>query len=123
MKRLIAVLIGTVLSTPPLSSEEQLRESGYGLDKNHAIRVADLDAPTGPAKERAYLDKLSGPNGELVIYRRLGSCCSEMRQDLPFFEIDIYEVSYEDAGYSVELYINMYESGELKAPDGFVFTP
>lgn len=66
----------------------------------------------GPARERAYLDNLRGPEGQTITYERLGSTSTT---DVI---LDIYEVSY--AGLEpIHLYIDMYNYEAPQAPVGF----
>lgn len=87
-------------------------DATYGYTKENAIKVAG-DWMEGPARERAYLDSLCGPDGEKVSYQRTGS--------EPFEEtiLDRYEVTYEGANKTFVLYIDMYEFEPLMAPIGF----
>lgn len=91
-------------------------DSTYGYSPDNPIRVGG-DAFGGPPRERAYLDSLSGPNGEAISYYREGS--------IYYVDtiLDIYHVSY-DGSNSVVLYIDEYSYQELMAPVGFVcWTP
>ena len=51
------------------------QETGYGYSKNDPILVGGLPGETLPAKERHYLRRLKGPNGESLAFFRAGSCC------------------------------------------------
>jgi len=44
----------------------------YGFEQPNPVKVGG-DAFGGPARERAYLDVLLGPNGEPIAYERSGS--------------------------------------------------
>ena len=84
----------------------------YGYTEDNPIRVGG-DAWDGPPRERAYLNSLSGPDGEPVSYVRLRS--------LPYDDtiLDEYEVKYAGAS-PVILYIDEYSYEELMAPVGFL---
>ena len=91
-------------------------DSTYGYSKDNAIKVGG-DAWDGPPRERAYLDSLSGPNGEPVSYVRTGSL--EYGDTI----LDAYQVSYSGAA-PVILYIDEYAYEGLMAPSGFIcWTP
>jgi hypothetical protein len=83
----------------------------YGYSKDNPIKVGG-DWFDGPARERAYLDSLSGPNGETVSYERIGS--------IPHGDtiLDEYAVTYN--GTTVTLYLDEYAFEELLAPTGLV---
>ena len=84
----------------------------YGYTMENAIRVGDGgDLFGGPARERAYLDNLRGPNGEPISYERAGS--------LNYEDTILDEYVITGLGTSVKLYIDIYTFEELKAPAGF----
>ena len=85
-------------------------DATYGYSKDNPIKVGG-DAFGGPSRERAYLDSLSGPNGEAVSYERTGS--------LGYGDtiLDIYQITY--AGTTKTLYIDEYSYETLMAPLGF----
>ena len=84
----------------------------YGYTKENAIRVGDGgEIFGGPARERAYLDNLRGPNGEPISYEREGS--------LNFEDSILDEYAITGLGTPVRLYIDIYKFEELKAPAGF----
>lgn len=86
------------------------KDSTYGYSMDNPIKVGG-DAFGGPSRERAYLDNLLGPSGQLIGYNRLGS--------MPYGDtiLDAYQIS--GLNKSVTLYIDEYSFAELKAPVGF----
>jgi hypothetical protein len=94
----------------------------YGYSEKPPIKVAGL-ADSGPLCEKAYLERLTGPNGEKILYTRKGSCCEFKTKNSPFGSglLDMYEVTYRGLGKTVILYLNMYDPAdkELKAPASF----
>ena len=87
-------------------------DTTYGYTKENAIRVGDGgDFFGGPARERAYLDNLRGPNGEPISYERTGS--------LNFEDTILDEYVITGLATSVTLYLDIYKLEELKAPIGF----
>ena len=88
----------------------------YGYTHKKPIKTGSI------AKERHFLNALKGPNGEKVVYLRKGSCCSFKSKAAAFGEgmLDVYEVWYK-GGKPVSLYLNGYDSEELKCPVGFTF--
>lgn len=98
---------------------------GFGRSPETPILVGGLSGQSGPASERAYLDRLRGPNGEAVTYERNGSCCPFPTENSPFGDaglLDVYEVRYEGARRPIILYLNMYDPAPdtLRAPEGFI---
>lgn len=91
-------------------------ETTYGYHPKDPIRVGN-----GPDGERAYLEALRGPEGQLVVSRRLGSCC-EFETPNGFQGVgllDVYEVTYEGLDEPARLYLDMYDADEVRAPEGF----
>lgn len=84
----------------------------YGYSQGNPVKVGG-DWLEGPARERAYLDSLSGPNGEVVSYERRGS------MDHGSTILDIYQVTYTGSD-PVTLYLDEYNYAELMAPLGFI---
>jgi len=99
----------------------QSNDSSYGYKEKNPIKVGGFD--NGPSNERNYLNSLTGPNGEKVLFYRNGSCCQFNTKNSPFGSgmLDIYSVYYEGIKDTAKLYINMYDKGVLKAPVGFKF--
>ena len=93
--------------TCPVSTDDT-----YGYTQENAIRVGDGgELFGGPARERAYLDNLRGPNGEPLSYERTGS--------LNFEDTILDEYVISGLATPVTLYIDVYKFEELKAPVGF----
>ena len=82
----------------------------YGFTEANPIRVGG-DFLEGPARERAYLDNLLGPNGEILAYERDGSISSGDTI------LDVYHIT--GANIDVVLYIDEYRYEPLQAPYGF----
>lgn len=82
----------------------------YGYTEANPIKVGGgfMD---GPARERAYLDNLLGPNGESLSYVREGSMPSGDTI------LDVYRVTGD--GLDVTLYLDEYTYSPLQAPVGF----
>jgi hypothetical protein len=93
--------------TCPVATDDR-----YGYTKENAIRVGDGgELFGGPARERAYLDNLRGPNGEPITYERTGS--------LNFEDTILDEYLITGLGTPVTLYLDIYKFEELKVPVGF----
>lgn len=103
---------------PPITINGVSDDATYGYKEANAIKVGG-----GPARERAYLNLLRGPNGEPVRYSRDGSCCpfETPRGLLGGGMLDIYSVWIGESKDPVKLYINMYDYEQPKAPKGFTY--
>ena len=99
--------LGADAGSCPISSDV-----AYGYTKDNPIKVGG-DVFGGPARERAYLDHLRGPDGQTITYQRLGSTGHGGTN------LDMYEVSYNGLADPILLYIDMYVFEEPSAPVGF----
>ncbi|MFD2517612.1 2-dehydro-3-deoxyphosphooctonate aldolase [Salinimicrobium flavum] len=93
----------------------------YGLTPENPVEVGGVKDSEGPLNERRYLNALTGPNGEKISYFRAGSCCPVNSENgfMGKAMLDNYRVSWENSKDTVSIFINMYDSGKLKAPFGF----
>ncbi|MDJ1500864.1 hypothetical protein [Xanthocytophaga agilis] len=106
-----------LLDSSTISLTAVSEDSSYGYTEKNPIQTGG-----GAAGERRYLNALTGPNGETVTYVRLGSCCAFKTPNGIINNtglLDKYEVRYEGLNKSVILYLNMYDTGEMKAPVNF----
>ncbi len=91
----------------------------YAFTQTNPVKVGGVTE--GPMNERRFLNALTGPNGEKVSYFRAGSCCHFSTPN--GFDgvglLDRYRVFYEGSKDTVDIYINMYDKGDLKIPVGF----
>jgi hypothetical protein len=94
----------------------------YGYTEKNAVKVGGNSDSNGPKNERRFLNALLGPNGEQVTYFRAGSCChfktpNGMIDNMGL--LDQYRVSWVGSKDTVNLYLNMYDKGNLLIPIGF----
>ena len=92
----------------------------YGYTEKYPIMVGGIIE--GPINQRRFLNALTGPKGEQISYRRLASCCPFYTKNALFDNsgrLDKYQITYEGLEAPIILYINMYDSDELKVPVGF----
>ena len=127
MKKLLFILSLFFLAacgTPRDAQIEEQVERNFGFDPRHPIVVGGDDLQAGPQNEQDYLNNLSGPNGEVITYTRLGSCCEFKTENgiLGGGMLDKYEVTYEGLEEPLILYFNMYDPApeDLKVPEGLI---
>lgn len=98
-------------------------DTTYGLSPKNPIEVGGVKESEGPKNEIRFLNALAGPNGEKISFYRAGSCCPIESENDPFgfgsVMLDNYRVSWENSTDTVSIFINMYDSGPMKAPVGF----
>lgn len=93
----------------------------YAFTPKNPVKVGSDDGG-GPLNERRFLNALLGPNGEHVEYYRAGSCCPFKTPNGLLDNtglLDRYRVSWQGAKDTLDIYINMYDKGDLKIPVGF----
>ena len=89
----------------------------YGLVGDKPIMVGEKSV----SNQRRFISSLAGPNGELLIFHRRGSCCpykSEKGFGGTAF-VDVYEVMYDGLTEPILLYISFYDLEMLYIPKGF----
>lgn len=100
--------------TPPRCAVAE--DANYGYEAANPIRVGG-EPFEGPARQRAFLSNLRGPAGESVRFRRLGSV--PVGVNAVGGLLDLYEVIHSDLEASVRIYMDVYSTGDLRAPAGF----
>ena len=136
MRKIIGLIVVLFFATSCVSSQrtEQIEivndssqeniysvDETYGYSEKNPIQVGGFK--NGPIRESEYLNSLTGPNGEKVKYYRIGSCCpfETPNSDWGSGMLDKFRVTYKGLKKDLILYINMYDSDTLKAPNGFKF--
>lgn len=101
---------------------ETSTDKTYGYKHTNPVNVGGVKESSGPKNERRYLNALVGPNGEKVTYYRDGSCCN-FKTPNGMFEnmgvLDRYRVTWKGSTDTFDIYINMYDKGDLFIPLGF----
>lgn len=88
------------------------KPTGYGYTREEPIKVGG-----GPRAEHTYLQRLRGPQGQQLRYERRGS----VHAPPPVGGLlDMYEVTYDGLEKPLTLYLDMYHTEELRAPDGLL---
>ncbi len=96
-------------------------DKSYGYDKSNPIKVGGSKDSSGPRNERRFLNALLGPNGEDMKYFRTGSCCPFKTPNGLFDNtgmLDRYRLTWTGSSDTLNIYINMYDNGDLKIPVG-----
>jgi hypothetical protein len=93
----------------------------YGYTKDNPVKVGRKKKQSMSMGEYQFMNSLTGPNGEEISFKRLGSCC-------PFSTpngiidnsglLDRFELTYKVLKEPIVLYLNMYDPGVVKAPKG-----
>lgn len=124
MEKLFFLVLTLLLTTFSTAQETvQANNPDYGYSESDPIFVGGKDLNTGSGIEKAYLDQLTGPQGEPVSYKKTGTCCEFETENFGMGVLDIYQVYHKGLNKPVFLYLNIYEAGDgkLKYPQGFLW--
>lgn len=99
-------------------------EVKYGYTSEFPIKVGGREKGDYLLNQRRYLNALTGPSGEKVSYKLLGSCCYSKRDikgknQLTY--LDKVEISYEGNPQRFIVFIDTFENATMLAPKGFSF--
>lgn len=93
----------------------------YGFTESNPIKVGGVHQKEGPLNERRFLNALFGPNDKKMTYERAGSCCP-FNTPNGFINgggmLDRYRIVEIGSKDTLDIYINMYDKGDLKIPFG-----
>ncbi|MDX5347898.1 MAG: hypothetical protein LPJ89_02260 [Hymenobacteraceae bacterium] len=100
---------------------ERADDKTYGYNPSNPIKVGGSEESSGPKNQRRFLNALLGPNGEQIKYYRAGSCCpfktpNGLINNLGM--LDRYRISWTGSQDTLDIFINMYDKGDLKIPVG-----
>lgn len=93
----------------------------YAFTEYYPVNVGFTSIEDGENNQKRFLNALAGPNGEVISYKLLESCCPfpTSRTEMGAGMLDIYQVTYPGQIKPALLYINKFERGELMIPVGF----
>lgn len=96
-------------------------DSKYGFHEDFPVNVFYYSAKNDTINAHRFLNALTGPNGEPINFKKIDICCpyTTKNNSLGAGYIDIYEVSYQGLNKPLQLYINIFEPGEMMVPLGF----
>lgn len=93
----------------------------YAFTEYYPVNVGFTSVEDGENNEKRFLNALAGPNGEVISYTLLESCCPfpTTRTDMGAGMLDIFEITYNGLDKPIRIYLNKFERGELMIPIGF----
>lgn len=105
---------------PPAKLTKRSEDAMYGYTSDRPVVVGG-GFSGGKAATYSYLNALTGPEGQKVHYKRLGSCCSFETPNSPFGDsalLEKYEITYEGIAEPKQLYFNWYDDADPLIPVG-----
>ena len=99
---------------------EYSKDRKYGYDADYPANVFYVNAKDENLNAQRYLNALAGPNGEIITFTKIESCCPfpTKRTEIGAGLLDVYELKWEGQDKPINLYVNIYERGYLLVPIG-----
>lgn len=100
---------------------EQALDKSYAFSPSNPVKVGGVKESSGPLNERRFLNALLSPDGKPVKFFRAGSCCMFSTPNGLFGDsglLDMYRIYWDGSKDTLDIYINMYDKGDLKIPMG-----
>lgn len=96
-------------------------DKNYGYDQDYPVNLGFLPSKMADVSVQRYFGALSGPKGERVTYKKTDSCCPfpTKKDAMGAGLLDVYEITWEGLAKPKIIYVNTYEKGAVKAPQGF----
>jgi len=93
----------------------------YGYDQDYPVNIGFSAVSSGEINVKRYFGALAGPNGEAITYEKVDTCCPfpSPKNEMGAGIIDIYEVKWEGVKEPKRIHVNLYEKGQVLAPQGF----
>ena len=98
--------------------QEISTDKSYGFKPRKNIKVGSVK------NEYAFIAQLTGPNGEEITAKRLGSGWEVKSKNAPFggkVPLDKWEIRYEGLREPIFIYLNGYDYQKPKCPVGLSF--
>ena len=101
--------------------KEYASDAKYGYDKNYPINIFYRNTANDTINQKRFFNALTGPNGEVVFYEKVGVCCPFPSKNSVSGAalLDIYEVKWVGQKSPIKLYLNIYEKSPIMVPNGF----
>ncbi len=110
---------GSVIHIKEIAREE---EYGWTAGKPVGLGGYDSEIPgeTGLGRQQQYLNSLWGPEGEIIFYERIGTCCPFDMFGAPLDKgmLDVYALTWEGQAELKHLYLDRFREGPVRIPSG-----
>jgi hypothetical protein len=98
------------------------RRYGWTAEKPVGLGGFDSDLPgeTGFDRQQRFLNSLWGPEGEVIFYERIGTCCPFNLFGAPLDKgmLDVYSLTWEGQNNPEHLYLDRFREGTIQIPAG-----
>lgn len=128
IKLLLLIAASVLSSTVALGADpddkpiDTHQKDTYGISEKNPVMLGSKEGRSPAKVLYAYMDRLQGPKGEKVTYRRIETCC-EFDTPRGLFDgkgvLEVWEVTYEGLSKPAKLFLNVYDPGQMLSPVGF----
>ncbi|WP_299769377.1 hypothetical protein [uncultured Dokdonia sp.] len=105
---------------PFLDITEISKDATYGYSEKNPIMIGGKFT-NGASNQKRYFASLAGPNGEVVKFVRLGSCCGYKSDNAMLGGmalLDKYQLTYDGLKEPLIFYISFYDEEKAFVPKG-----
>lgn len=97
----------------------------YGYSPKHPIKLGVTSEYTSATYPEKYLQSITGPQGQTIVYERIKSCCffKTVNSDAAYQNVgvlEVYRVTYDGLSTPKILFLNFFDEGVAFAPQGFL---
>jgi len=100
------------------------RKTRYGWTSGNPVELGGFGATGGEEtvveRQIRYLNSLWGPNGELIYYEHVGTCCPFTHFGAPLDRgvLNVYALRWEGLAEPRHLFLDGFREGEVLIPKG-----
>ena len=104
--------------------EEIAREEEYGWTARKPVGLggyySEIPEETAFDRQQQYLNSLWGPEGKIIFYERIGTCCPFDLFGAPLDKgmLDVYALTWEGQAEPKHLYMDRFREGPILIPSG-----
>ncbi len=104
---------------------EYATDSNYGYNEDYPINIGFLTENYAEVQVKAYLNALVQKDGSKIEFKRIDDCCPfpTKTNSLGVGTLWVYEFYLKNDSKPKNLYINIYERGEIVCPKGLLINP
>ncbi len=100
------------------------RKAGYGWSHRNPVATGGFAAPPGGEtiieRQIRYLNSLWGPEGQIIFYEYVGTCCPFTHYGAPLDRgvLNVYALRWEGLAEPRHLFLDGFREGEVLIPKG-----
>lgn len=120
IKNIDETVVKPIIKENAYQIKEYADNKKYGHHEDYPINIGFIQEKNEALYIGYYFNALAGPNGEVISYKRVDTCCPfpTKHDKMGGGLLAIYEVKWEGQTTPVKLYFNIYERGKIVCPIG-----